>query len=226
MYWFSSLVLRLFVKAKRSGFQSDSVKLRQQTPLIIGITLLGVIGVLYTISSKILLDSFSKVEQQTTHQNVERVLDALSNDFNKLNATAGDYARWDDTYVFINDANDNYVKLNLGKTTFTLFQLNVIALIDSSKQIVFGLGFDLKNEKQTPLPQSLRIHLATQAMLLQHPNPKSSYTGIVLLPEGPLMIASRPILTGEGKGPIRGTLLMGRYFNAAQIKQLAELARV
>ena len=98
----------------------------------------------------------------------------MSNDFNKLNTTAGDYARWDDTYVFINDANDNYVKLNLGKATFTLFQLNVIALIHSSKRIVFGLGFDLKNEKPTPLPQSLRIHLATKAMLLQHPNPKSS----------------------------------------------------
>jgi hypothetical protein len=35
--------------------------------------------------------------------------------------------------------------------------------------------------------------------------------GMFLLPEGPLIVTARPILTSEGKGPSHGVLIMGRY---------------
>jgi len=36
------------------------------------------------------------------------------------------------------------------------------------------------------------------------------------------MVASRPILTSEREGPIRGTLIMGRFLNSAEISRLGE----
>lgn len=43
----------------------------------------------------------------------------------------------------------------------------------------------------------------------------------MLLPEGPMLISSRPILTSKGEGPIRGTIIFGRYLNASGIEALA-----
>jgi len=53
-----------------------------------------------------------------------------------------------------------------------------------------------------------------------------SSTGIILLPEGPMLVASRPILTSEEEGPIRGTMIMGRYLNPARVERLAEITHL
>jgi signal transduction histidine kinase len=43
---------------------------------------------------------------------------------------------------------------------------------------------------------------------------------MVPLQEAPLLIASKPILTSQSEGPIRGALIMGRYLNSEEIENL------
>ena len=42
--------------------------------------------------------------------------------------------------------------------------------------------------------------------------------GFVLLNKDPMFISCHPILTTEYKGPVRGTLIFGRYFDSALLK--------
>ena len=196
--------------------------LRKKILLIITLTFLSLIVILYFTSQNILLNSFNELEEQNTRQHVERALSALSNDLSSLDATAGDWAAWDDTYAFIEDANDEYVQSNLIDGTFTELRLNLMLFINTSGRVVFGKAFDLHNEEETPVPQSLQKHLSDNDFLLTHPDTESSITGLILLPEDPVLIASQPILTSEDEGPIRGTLIMGRYLDAAEIEQIAD----
>jgi signal transduction histidine kinase/HAMP domain-containing protein len=62
--------------------------------------------------------------------------------------------------------------------------------------------------------------------LLAHADTESSHTGLLVLPGGPLLIASQPILTSEDQGPIQGALIMGRFLDTAAIAQLADLTDV
>ena len=197
--------------------------LRKKILIIIGVTVVGLIVILYATSRIILLGSFAKLEERHTRQNVERALSALADEVSSLDTMVFDWAAWDDTYVFIKDANEDYIRSNLVDETFTSPRLNLMLFINSSGQTVFGKGFDLYNEEEIPVPQSLREHLTGDALLLRHPDTESSVTGIVLLPEGPMLVASRPILTSEKEGPIRGTLIMGRYLDSAEIERLAEM---
>ncbi|GAI85055.1 unnamed protein product [marine sediment metagenome] len=64
--------------------------LRRKTLLFICMTFVILIGVLQVISENILLDSFAKLEEQNTSQNVERVLNALSNELSSLVTTTSD----------------------------------------------------------------------------------------------------------------------------------------
>jgi sensor domain CHASE-containing protein len=188
--------------------------LRKKTLIIIGATLAALILILYAASRIILLDSFAKLEEQHTRQNVERVQSALSDDLAKLNSTAGDWAQWDDTYAFIEGAYDDYVQDNLMNSTFAGLRLNLMLFIHSSGRIVFSKAFDLQNEEEIPVPQNLWEHLSANSPLFRHPDTDSSITGLVLLPEGPMLVVSRPILTSQGEGPIRGALIMGRYLDS------------
>ncbi|MFQ5800033.1 MAG: CHASE4 domain-containing protein, partial [Bacteroidota bacterium] len=202
------------------------MKLREKTLLIIGVTLLGLIVVLYFTSQAILMESFVNLEEQNTKKNVERVVMSLSSELVDMDTITYDWAAWDDTYAFIEDANDEYIESNLVDETFTGLGLNFMLFVHSSGRVVYGKGIDLQSEEEIPIPESLQTRLSAEDLLLQHPDTESSLNGVILLPEGPMLIASRPILTSLDEGPIRGTLIMGRYLDDSEIELLAEITQL
>jgi sensor domain CHASE-containing protein/GAF domain-containing protein len=195
--------------------------LRRKTLLIIGLGLVVVVAAVYATSTLILMGGFANVEEQDTRQNVNRALAALSDDFAELMRSNRDYAAWDDTYAFIEDANDSYVENNLIETTFSNLRLNLIVFVNTSGQVIFGKAFDLDNEAEASVPESLYQRLTVDSPFLQLSDPNSGLTGIVLLPEGPMLLSSWPIVTSANEGPIRGVLLFGRYLSSGEIERLA-----
>lgn len=198
------------------------MSLRQKTLLLIGLTLAGLIGVLYASLSILFLRSFAQIEERNVQRDVQRVQYAVLDELEKLKVTAADYAEWNETYDFIQDFDQDYVLANLSVTNLTTHELNVFLLLNTQGKLVIGKGFNPQKKQETPVPKSLQKHLGTDSVLLRHPDTNSSIAGIVLLPEGVLMLASNPILTSQGRGPIRGSLIMGRYLNTNRIQELAK----
>ena len=202
------------------------MKLYQKTLLTIGITLSGLIGVLYATTSSILVNGFTQLEKREVRQNVQRVKNAYSNYLNEFNSLNYQWAAWDETYTFIKNGNQEYVKRNLRPADFQTLNINLILYLNSSGKLVYGQGFNLKQSKYQPVPKGFLPSLRAKMNLRQEPNKLSRFRGIVLLPEGPLVLSALPILTGQGKGPPRGTLIMGRYLNSDEIKRLSQLTRL
>ncbi len=198
------------------------MNLRQKTLLLIGLTLTGLVGVLYASLSTIFGSSFAELEQRNAHKNIRRVQEALFDELQTLRVTAADYAEWDDTYAFMKDVKGNYVQANLLDENFVRLRLNFFLLFNSRDERVVGKGFNLEREKGTPIPESFQKQLSPGSILLKHPNTASSIIGIILLPEGSLMIASNPILTSQNTGSIRGSLIMASYLNAKRIQALRQ----
>ena len=198
------------------------MSLRQKTLLLISILLVGLIAVLYASLSTIILGSFARLEQQNTRLNVQRLQEALEDELQKLSLTVEDWAAWDDTYTFIQDRNKEFVQANLVDSTFAFLKINFLLLFNNQDKQVFGKGFKLEPLQAMPLPESLQQKLVSNSILLQHPDTSSKIQGILLLKEGSLIVASQPIVTSEGTGPMRGTLIMGRYLNDQKIKELEQ----
>jgi sensor domain CHASE-containing protein/two-component sensor histidine kinase len=198
------------------------LKLHNKTLFILGLTFISLILIQYAASQLIFLDSFATLEEQDTSQNVERVRSALLVELDNLDTYTYDWAAWDDTYAFIQDVNEDYIESNLVDGTFIDLELNFMVFVDSSGGIVFSKAFDLENEEEIPLPESLLEHIFPNSVLLQHPDTDSKVTGILLLSEEPMLVASRPIITSNDEGPILGSLIMGYYLDSARLDSLAE----
>lgn len=196
--------------------------LRKKAFLIIVSTFLGLIVIMFFVSQNILLNDFIKLEERNTRWSVEGALSSFSNELSSLETTTVDWASWDDTYAFVEDANVEYIRANLVDDTFTHLGLNLMMFINSSGQTVFAKAFDLVNEEEIPVPQSLQKYLCNNDLLLTHTDVESLTTGIILLPEYPMLITSAPILTSKDEGPIHGTLIMGYYLDATVIERLAK----
>lgn len=209
-----------------------SFGLRGQILPIVGATLIGLLGVIYLSSSTLLLAGFAQFEQQDTARNVKRAVDVLSDEIAKLSFTANDWAAWDDTYAFIEDENSDYIQTNLNDATIARLRLDMMLYIHRSGRIVFGQKFNPATGERVPVEEnteaiaSLSQYLTPNSLLVNHPETTSVVEGILQLPEGPMLIVSRPILTGEAEGPIRGTLIMGRYLSVEEIKRLGELTQL
>ncbi len=200
--------------------------LRQRTLLIVGVTLLCLLITLYLSLSTIWLDGFAKIELQQTHQNVERVTEAIANNLNELNSTAGDWATWDETYAFVKDGNERYIQENLADATLANLRLNVMLFANTAGRIIYSKSWDLEQKIAAPVCDRLKQYLATNPRLLQHEVAGSSHTGIVLLPEGSLLVASRPILKSNRTGSLRGSVILARFLDAAEVQRLSELTRL
>jgi signal transduction histidine kinase len=199
--------------------------LRKKTVLIISATLVGLLMALYAASRVVLLGSFAELERQEAHRNVERVLSAVTHEVSGVDQACRNAATWDKAYAFIQDASPAFIKSEVGYGSYSdlaVRRLNLELYIRSSGRIVFGEGFDLAAQKETPIPEGLSEHLRAGGKLLA----EAGASGIVMLAQGPMFLASRPVLTSAGQGPIHGYLIMGRYLDAAEVKRLGERTHV
>lgn len=200
--------------------------LRKKTLLIIGTTFIILILILYTSVRFILQSSFSELEKRNVLRCIQQAVNAIDFELSVLDSLNLDWAAWDDTYDFIKDKNTDYTQSNLSDETFINNNLNLILYLDLSGNLIFEKNFDLEEEKEIPLTQSIQDEIINNPELFRHPFIDSNIQGIVSLEEEPILISSRPIMTSEKAGPIRGTLIMGRYLNDQKIEYLAQITRL
>lgn len=200
--------------------------LRKKTITIIGLTFICLASVLWVLSWTITREGFTDVEIKEIRKDVERALNVVQNEISLLDGIAHDYAEWDDTYAFVQNRNKVYIQTNFRDSTFSKLNVNFILMIDAAGGIVFGKSFDLKQGGETSFPESLQKELAAHPLLTKHRNEDQSVTGMILFPEGPMIVSSCPILTSEGMGPVRGKLIMGRRLDYFRIQQLARMANL
>jgi diguanylate cyclase (GGDEF)-like protein/PAS domain S-box-containing protein len=193
-----------------------------RTRLLIGAAVVVLFVVLYVLSRVFLLSGFLRLEDRSVRQNVGRALSAVSEELAQLDSVAKDWAPWDDTYRFAMDRNPAYVAANLLPSTFANLRLDLMLFLDSSGDVVYARAADRDAGAEVPFPRSLLGEISTNDLLLRHPDLRSGTTGILVLPEGALLVVSRAILTSLQEGPSSGSLIMGRFLNAREVQRLAE----
>ena len=122
--------------------------------------------------------------------------------------------------------------------------LNVLMLFDSTGAPLWerayieegqgeALGYTKADEGQSFKPVlSLKKgeyvpekkHLDADSPLLNHPGGEPGLKGLVLLPEGPMLVVSEYKLGSEGQKV--GSVLMGKYLAAEEVAQLEELTKL
>ncbi len=202
------------------------MELRTKTLLVIGLSLACLIGALYLATQTILLDGFVQLELTNAREQVQRVHNTLMDEIDNLSAATQDYAFWNDTYNFIQNPNESYIQEQLFPLVMERYQFDVVLFVNLESQIVFGRTSGPRGQSQASIPSGMEAYLAPGSLLVSHPNPESRISGLLLLPENPLLVASMPILTSDMQGPVRGALIWGRYLDAAEVARLANMVRL
>lgn len=208
--------------------------LRTKTLLIIGGSLIVLTLLLSLLASSVVLNRFAAYEREEVHEDTERAVNALYDDISDIERFVHDWSAWDSTYAYVANQNAAFINESMGPDTgigdkgdyFQHINMQVIIFMNTAGDIVFGRSYNRNTEQVVPIPEGLRAALTLDNPLLQHPDISQATTGILLTPEQTLLIASRPILTTEKKGPARGTVIMGRYIDARKVATLSEITNL
>jgi len=200
------------------------MKLRRKTLLIVGAVLIALNIVLYATSSVLLLRNVHALEDSYVLQDIEHVERAIATEFDSLSTIAQDYAEWDDTYEFAVDPESSYVQSNFVDTTFAYQHLNFMVLFDLDRNVIFQKGFDIDADRPAPIPETILSAFqgenARVPTFVEQVPFRQEHRGIIQADENLVMMVSRPILTSDARGPVRGTLAVGRQLDRDRLHVL------
>lgn len=179
----------------------------------------------------IILPSFLSLEHEEAIKNSNRAVQAIQREIYYLDALNHDWSAWDDTYEFTNTRSKEYIEENVPLTAFTDNNLNLIYYYNTDGKVIWGEIHDLEKEELIHLSDFPKESLPKTHPLLsfktsKRPLSEVTVKGVFMTEKGPMLIASRPILTNNNEGPIRGALIMGRFFNDNIVKTLIEQTKV
>lgn len=185
--------------------------------------ILGVAEIL--VIKHFLLPSFVELERTDAHIAMRRIRNAVELANDRLALSATDWGNWADTYRFVQDHNDAYIADNV--TTVALKELNVNAMVvvDSEGKFVLASELDLKSDRPLDLDFVARKSLPTDFPWRANLQSGAPAKGFVQTDHGILMMAAAPILDGNGRGPARGMVIMGRLLTVADIARIGAQAQ-
>jgi signal transduction histidine kinase/sensor domain CHASE-containing protein len=196
--------------------------------IFLGLSLITVIllSVLYFVSNNIIDKGFYSVEHTNTVKSVNQAYDGVMSILTQMSVKISDWASWDDTYDYVLDHNEKYEELNLNQQALNALKVDIVIVIDSSRNIVGSYAVDSTTREGVSVPSSLLQHIQSGSPLLDYKTINESHRGFLMLPEGPLAFVANPILTNAGEGPSRGTLIFGKYFDEASKKSIEDLTHL
>jgi signal transduction histidine kinase/sensor domain CHASE-containing protein len=201
--------------------------LRIKSTILIFILITGSLGVLFLVTRAILLGSFHQLELSRANENMNRIVNALQVQVDSLKIFTADWAVWDDSYKFVMDKNQDFVDSNLTESAFSTANINIIAYVTKSGEIVFGKAYDFASKQFVQFPSELKSKLTnpSDSMTTQR-DVDNPLAGIVMVGSRPLIVTAMPVVKSNKEGEIHGVVVMGRFFESDLVNSMQKTTRL
>jgi two-component system, NtrC family, sensor kinase len=177
------------------------------------------------VAKDVLMPSFTELERREADVAMRRIDYAVKRAFEQLQLAATSWGNWSDTYQFAQDHNPRFVEVNLTPIGLKELVADIAVVEDLEGRILTSAGFDLRSGRP------LELH-EIQARIRNLPFPSHDdlvngrmVSGFLRTEHGVLMLAASPILDGLGRGPTRGSVVMGKFLSDEELLRISAQAQ-
>ena len=193
------------------------MNIRTRFQLIVFLIPVILVGSIAAMSALVIIPEYSRVESAEVVDEMSHVENLLYYMLDSLDTTNWDWSSWDDMYVYMADRDPGFIDSNYVNGTFIDSEINIMVIVDTSGEVVFGRYYDLETEDEVSFPGDLVGLIADNSLV--------NTSGFLVLDDLFLMYSSRHILTSFDEGPSMGSHLMAKVLDDEFATQLSFLSR-
>jgi PAS domain S-box-containing protein len=198
------------------------MKLRRKT-LLSMIMVMAIMTVAFVLLAQaIILDSVLHRERTEVERNLDRVEASVEVIESELMRAAADWAIWNDTYRFIQDGNEGYIDSNTYRGTCAGLRLNYFLFFNSSRELVYGIGYDCEKEVPKEITGPLVDAVLESIRDVPLDQPRDSVCGLIDTEDG-IMVVSAHAVSDDELTDANGFLVMGRLINVVTARDISEM---
>jgi PAS domain S-box-containing protein len=153
---------------------------------------------------------------------VSRLVQSIHYETQQLDATAADWAERYDACAHVESIPGRFFAGDPEDSAYRTLRPGVVLLLDSAGELVFGKSYDLNDNPSAPPPYALLTIFRSSRELWGLVSAEGRASGVIILPEGPLLFAARTIRDRRRSNLPRGALLIGRYLSAECVEALSK----
>lgn len=213
-------------KVYRRFFTSQLGTLAGQLSLLTTTVMFLLIGVNYLVQFLVVMPAFDRLEREGAQRNAGRCVDAIHRDLDHLSSQTNDWAAWDDAYEFVAGKNPRFEQTTLKDESLGSAAVNLLGFLTPDGKPIWSKVLDLETLQPVDVPDIWTELAKPDGPFLRYKDVNDAKDGILLTSQGPMLLSVRPIITSERKGPVRGSLVMGRFLDNSKIRELGKLAHV
>jgi PAS domain S-box len=195
--------------------------LQKKTLLVLVTFLILAVALTGVFVAAILLANYQTLEKEYMTNDLMQTVSVFKNNERTLSAVASDWAPWDDAYDFVGGDRPDFIKRNINPDAFANQQISFLIITNRSGECVWAGAYNATTNTIVPVSPGVLAAIRPESPLLTMGDPRADTTGILVLPEGPALVTSHPIVRTDFSGPARGVLIMGRYLDENGIQGMA-----
>ena len=199
------------------------MNLRNRSLLVLGLTFFVFFIIIAAVSLSVTLQGLDRIEYEDMGASIKQVQSALSTEAASLLITTQDWAWWDDMYQYTADQNPAFLASNTQPEALATLNLNLFMILDEKGNILHCLVLSPDFRTSGSVPPDLETFIQNNSRIVYHTKDDPGVSGILLTPEGPMVVASVPILRSDRTGPVHGTLIMGRYLEYGPLRHINDM---
>jgi HD-GYP domain-containing protein (c-di-GMP phosphodiesterase class II)/sensor domain CHASE-containing protein len=199
--------------------------LRSKTALFVGLPVLVLVGLLYTVLSTRSSGEFLKLERTEMSRNLTRAVATIGTEMKALETLTLDWAVYDDAYDYVRGRNPGFEQRTLNENALRAVDLHGIAFqkLDgtpiASRQTLpeTGVRQDLEN---------LDFFLNRQNWSWTHESQFIVSGGLVILNDERFLVAQAPVIPASRTAAPQGYVTMIYRLDASTIAEVSRVAQV
>ena len=184
---------------------------------------LGIAEIL--VEKLVIMPSFAELERANARVAMRRINFALDLVIDRIAVSATDWGNWVDTYRFVQDRNPEFIKTDITNVALRQLNINVMLILDLDGSVVASKSLELKSDRPLELDLAARKALPIDFPWRANLRAARPARGLMATNRGILMLATAPVLDGNGGGPVRGMIAMGRLLSASDVRNIGAQAQ-
>jgi PAS domain S-box-containing protein len=197
------------------------LSLRRTTIITVFLTFLLLVVVLTISLQMVFSRHFQYEESQQNILNMQRVQAAFENNYILLNYLAEEWANLPEIRTFINEESEEFLQRHVQTEILQELNLDTILILDANGEAFYGGIYDFEDESFSEVDQGTQTDIKDVFLVENSESQSTNRQGIMVVENQPLLMVSKPIYTNDRKTQVMGQVILGHFFDDADIQTLA-----